>query len=287
MNTVYFGFKFFVWGIFCQLRERKLVKNLVISEFEAWWLTVVSDFYAGQRRTFVVSFHFSIRAFFVICFFLCIFHLMFFVFLFSCSFSRLSCILRLFIFFFSSSIFDIVVNFQSYSYFSVIFVWFFFLFFYLVFRWFFVAFRFFLFIFQFRFRDFVLSPLFFTYHVLQHGKLYYQRQETSVSEPVRVCDIKFSTVKSCLGEADLRFSFQIISPKHRTYVLQASGVFRHLVTAVRWTPVFGSVLLYCHTPFPISPHINLLSTLSARHLVRLWSSSIGDSFLCLMNIYDY
>lgn len=58
----------------------------------------------------------------------------------------------------------------------------------------------------------------------QNGKLFYQRQEAYVSPPVRVCDIKLCHVKSCLKDSDLRFSFEIISPKQRTYLLQARMV---------------------------------------------------------------
>jgi hypothetical protein len=65
------------------------------------------------------------------------------------------------------------------------------------------------------------------YFLLQSGKLYYQRQELTVSPPVLVCDVKLCTVRACDKENDFRFSFEIISPKQRTYVLQAEDEQSH------------------------------------------------------------
>ncbi|CAM9560033.1 unnamed protein product, partial [Phaeothamnion confervicola] len=59
------------------------------------------------------------------------------------------------------------------------------------------------------------------YFFIQSGRLYYQRHEVAVSPPVSVCDIKLCTVRECDKDADLRFCFEIISPKQRTYMLQA------------------------------------------------------------------
>ncbi|CAN0162884.1 unnamed protein product, partial [Discosporangium mesarthrocarpum] len=59
------------------------------------------------------------------------------------------------------------------------------------------------------------------YFFIQAGKLFYQRQEVAVSPPIKVCDIKLCTVRACTKDTDLRFSFEIISPRQRTYLLQA------------------------------------------------------------------
>lgn len=62
---------------------------------------------------------------------------------------------------------------------------------------------------------------------IQGGKLYYVRQEAMVSPPVPVCDIQLCTVRSCDRDTDQRFCFEIISPKMRTYLLQAEDELSH------------------------------------------------------------
>jgi len=65
------------------------------------------------------------------------------------------------------------------------------------------------------------------YFFIKGGRLYYERQELSESHPVLVCDIQLCTVRSCEKGSDLRFSFEIISPKQRTYLLQAEDDISH------------------------------------------------------------
>lgn len=79
---------------------------------------------------------------------------------------------------------------------------------------------------------------------LQGGFLYYQRQETSESPPVLVCEIKLCGVQSCLKENDLRFSFEIICPNRRTYVqvyYAAGGFFPPDPLCIPMKPSFDRV----------------------------------------------
>jgi hypothetical protein len=52
-------------------------------------------------------------------------------------------------------------------------------------------------------------------------------QEAVVSPPVPVCDIQLCTVRACDRGSDLRFCFEIISPKQRTYLLQVKKAPTH------------------------------------------------------------
>ncbi|CAN0046347.1 unnamed protein product [Pylaiella littoralis] len=65
------------------------------------------------------------------------------------------------------------------------------------------------------------------YFFIQNGKLFYQKQGPFASPANFVCDIKLCHVKSCLKDTDPRFSFEIISPRRRTYMLQAEDEESH------------------------------------------------------------
>lgn len=58
--------------------------------------------------------------------------------------------------------------------------------------------------------------------VLQGGNLYYVRNHRD-TEPTLVCQVLLCTVRVCHGPKAHRFSFELISPNRRTYLLQASN----------------------------------------------------------------
>jgi Arf-GAP/coiled-coil/ANK repeat/PH domain-containing protein len=72
--------------------------------------------------------------------------------------------------------------------------------------------------------------------VVQGGKLSYQREDDPIGPPrAEICDLLISTVRECTKETDPRFTFEIISPGQRPYMLQAENEeeFREWIKALR------------------------------------------------------
>lgn len=74
---------------------------------------------------------------------------------------------------------------------------------------------------------------FFSIH---KGKLSYQREDDPIGPPRAViCDLLISTVRECVRDTDTRFTFEILSPEKRPYMLQAENEmeFQEWIKALR------------------------------------------------------
>lgn len=71
---------------------------------------------------------------------------------------------------------------------------------------------------------------------IRKGKLSYQREDDPIGPPRAViCDLLISTVRECLRATDTRFTFEVLSPEKRPYMLQAENEmeFQEWIKALR------------------------------------------------------